>query len=103
MNYKLKTFSEESFGSIFFSKLFKINLLIIISVILLGLVGVASLYSAAGGNWEPWARNHLIRLIFGIFLMISLAFMPHKLFFKLSVVVSLMLKCLLNCIMLCFV
>ena len=86
MNYKLKTFSEESFGSIFFSKLFKINLLIIISVILLGLVGVASLYSAAGGNWDPWARNHLIRLIFGIFLMISLAFMPHKFFLKLSVI-----------------
>ena len=86
MNYKLKTFSEESFGSIFFSKLFKLNLLIIISVILLGLVGVASLYSAAGGNWDPWARNHLIRLIFGIFLMISLAFMPHKFFLKLSVI-----------------
>ena len=86
MNYKLKKFSEESFGSILFSKLFKLNLLIIISVILLGLVGVASLYSAAGGDWDPWARNHLIRLIFGIFLMLSLAFLPHEIFFKLSVV-----------------
>ena len=86
MNYKLKKFSEESFSSILFSKLFKLNLLIIISVILLGLVGVASLYSAAGGDWDPWARNHLIRLIFGIFLMLSLAFLPHKIFFKLSVV-----------------
>ena len=86
MNYKLKRFSEESFGSVLFSKFFKLNFLIIISVILLGLVGVASLYSAAGGNWDPWARNHLIRLIFGIFLMISLAFMPHKFFLKLSVI-----------------
>ena len=86
MNYKLKKFSEESFGSILFSKLFKLNLLIIISVILLGLVGVASLYSAAGGDWDPWARNHLIRLIFGIFLMLSLALLPHEIFFKLSVV-----------------
>ena len=86
MNYKLKRFSEESFGSILFSKLFKLNLLIIISVILLGLVGVASLYSAAGGDWDPWARNHLIRLIFGIFLMLSLALLPHEIFFKLSVV-----------------
>ena len=86
MNYKLKKFSDESFGSILFSKLFKLNLLIIISVILLGLVGVASLYSAAGGDWDPWARNHLIRLIFGIFLMLSLALLPHKIFFKLSVV-----------------
>ena len=73
MNYKFKKFSEESFGSILFSKLFKLNLLIIMCVILLGLVGVASLYSAAGGNWDPWARNHLIRLIFGIFLMLILS------------------------------
>ena len=85
MNYKQRKFFEESFGSLFFSKLFKLNFLIIISVILLGLVGVASLYSAAGGNWDPWAKNHLIRLIFGIFLMLGLAFLPHKFFFKLSV------------------
>ena len=86
MSYKSKIFFEESFRSIFFRKLFKLNLLIIISVILLGLVGVASLYSAAGGNWDPWAKNHLIRLIFGTFLMLSLAFLPHKIFFKLSFV-----------------
>ena len=85
MNYSNK-FSEESFSSIFFLKLSKLNLLIIMCVILLGLVGVASLYSAAGGNWDPWARNHLIRLIFGIFLMLILAFLPHKIFFQLSVV-----------------
>ena len=85
MNYKLNKFSEKSFGSIFFSKLSKLNFLIIASVILLGFVGVASLYSAAGGYWDPWAKNHLIRLIFGIFLMLILAFLPHNIFFKLSV------------------
>ncbi len=85
MNYKLNQFSEKSFGSIFFSKLSKLNFLIITSVILLGFVGVASLYSAAGGYWDPWAQNHLIRLIFGIFLMLILAFLPHDIFFKLSV------------------
>ena len=85
MNYKSNKFYEERFGTLFFSKLSKLNFLIIISLILLGLVGVASLYSAAGGNWDPWAKNHLIRLIFGIFLMLILAFVPHKIFFKLSV------------------
>ena len=85
MNYKLNKFSEKSFGSIFFSKLSKLNFLIIASVIFLGFVGVASLYSAAGGYWDPWAQNHLIRLIFGIFLMLILAFLPHDIFFKLSV------------------
>ena len=86
MNYKLNKFSEETFGSLFFSKLSKLNFLIIISLILLGLVGVASLYSAAGGNWDPWAKNHLIRLIFGIFLMLILAFLPHRIFLKLSII-----------------
>ena len=86
MNYKSNKFYEESFGTLFFSKLYKLNFLIIISLILLGLVGVASLYSAAGGNWDPWAKNHLIRLIFGIFLMLILAFLPYKVFFKLSVI-----------------
>ncbi len=84
MNNKSNKFHEESFGTLFFSKLSKLNFLIIVSLILLGLFGVASLYSAAGGNWDPWAKNHLIRLIFGIFLMIILAFLPHKIFFKLS-------------------
>ncbi len=86
MNYKSKKFHEEKFGTLFFSKLSKLNFLIIVISILLGLVGVASLYSAAGGNWDPWAKNHLIRLIFGIFLMLTLAFLPHKIFFKLSVI-----------------
>ena len=86
MNYKLNKFSEETFGSLFFSKLSKLNFLIVISLILLGLVGVASLYSAAGGNWDPWAKNHLIRLIFGIFLMLILAFLPHRIFLKLSII-----------------
>lgn len=85
MSYKLNKFSEKRFSSKFFSKLSKLNFLIIASVILLGFVGVASLYSAAGGYWDPWAQNHLIRLIFGIFFMLILAFLPHDIFFKLSV------------------
>ncbi len=85
MNYRLNKFSEKSFSSKFFSKLPQLNFLIIASVIFLGFVGVASLYSAAGGYWDPWAQNHLIRLIFGIFLMLILAFLPHDIFFKLSV------------------
>jgi rod shape determining protein RodA len=85
MNYKTSKFYEKSFGSIIISKLSKLNLFIIISVILLGFVGVASLYSAAGGNWDPWAKNHLIRFIFGFFLMLILAFLPHDIFVKFSV------------------
>ena len=85
MNYKFNKLSQQSYFSTFFLKLSKLNFLIIVCVILLGFVGVASLFSAAGGNWDPWAKNHLIRLIFGIFLMLILAFIPYDIFFKLSV------------------
>ena len=86
MDHSFNKFSEQSIGSIIFLKLLKLNWLIIFCVILLGFVGVASLYSAAGGNWEPWAKNHLLRLIFGFSLMLILAFLPPKLFYKFSIV-----------------
>lgn len=86
MYNRLNKFSDQSLGNILLLKFFKLNWLVILCVILLGFVGVASLYSAAGGNWEPWAKNHLIRLIFGFVLMLILSFLPPKLFFKFSVI-----------------
>ncbi len=86
MYHNFNKFSDQSLGTILFLKFLKLNWLIILCVIILGVVGVASLYSAAGGNWEPWAKNHLLRLIFGFILMLILAFVPHNLFYKFSIV-----------------
>ncbi len=85
MNRNTNKFSSESIITVFFSKLLKINWIIIFCLIFLGLVGVASLYSAAGSDWNPWARNHLIRLIFGFCLMFVIAFIPSQFFIKYSV------------------
>ena len=85
MNRNTNKFSSESIITVFFSKLLKINWIIIFCLIFLGLVGVASLYSAAGSDWYPWARNHLIRLIFGFCLMFVIAFIPSQFFMKYSV------------------
>ena len=85
MNRNTNKFSSETIITIFFSKLLKINWIIIFCLIFLGLVGVASLYSAAGSDWNPWARNHLIRLIFGFCLMFVIAFIPSQFFMKYSV------------------
>jgi len=38
---------------------------------IVGGIGGAMLYSVAGGSWEPWAANHMIR--FGVCLVIMLA------------------------------
>ena len=86
MDYRQNKFSTESNLHILFMKLLKINWLIVFCVVFLGCIGVASLYSAAGGSWNPWAKNHLIRLIFGIFLMFIIAFLSPKFFYKLSII-----------------
>ena len=81
MIQNLNKFTDKTFGNLILSKLTKLNWLIILCIILLGLVGVASLYSAAGGSWDPWAQKHLIRFIFGFLLMLILAFLPPNIFF----------------------
>ena len=86
MNYNQNKLAKETLSNIFLSKLLKINWLIFLSVIILGFVGIASLYSASGGSWEPWAKNHAIRLIFGCILMLILALIPPKFFLKLSLI-----------------
>ena len=85
MNRNTNKFSSETIITVFFSKLLKINWIIIFCLIFLGLVGAASLYSAAGSDWDPWARNHLIRFIFGFCLMFVIAFIPSQFFMKYSV------------------
>ena len=69
MNYRTNKFHEESLFSVLITKLLNINWIIVFCVILLCMIGVASLYSAAGGQWNPWAKSHFIRSVFGIFLM----------------------------------
>ena len=49
-----------------FSKIININILFIFIVILLSFIGMAALYSAAAGNFDPWAKKHIIRFIFFI-------------------------------------
>ena len=86
MNYRTNKFHEESLFSILITKFLNINWIIVFCVILLCMIGVASLYSAAGGEWNPWAKSHFIRSVFGIFLMFFIALLPPKLFYKLTVI-----------------
>jgi len=86
MNYKSNRFSTDNSSSILLTKLLKINWLIVLCVVFLGLIGVAALYSAAGGNWNPWAKSHLIRLIIGVVLMFIIAFIHPKFFYKLTLI-----------------
>ena len=84
MSFK-NEFSSESILFSFLLKFLWINWLIIFCILFLGFIGVISLYSAAGGSWDPWAKNHFIRLIFGCTLLFSIALTPTYLFKKMSV------------------
>lgn len=54
-------------------KLYNISFSYIMFIVILAAIGVTMLYSAANGNWSPWALNQLIRFAVGFVLMIALA------------------------------
>lgn len=41
-------------------------------------VGVAALYSVAGGSFQPWAEQHAIRVLAGVGLILAVAAMPLR-------------------------
>jgi len=86
MNYKSNRFSTDNPTNILLTKFLKINWVIVLCVVFLGFIGVAALYSAAGGNWNPWAKSHLIRLIIGVVLMFIITFIHPKFFYKLTLI-----------------
>ena len=47
-------------------------------VLLLNVIGVMMLYSAAGGEWSPWAKQHAIRGLAGWIGMVIIAFIPIR-------------------------
>ena len=86
MNYKSNKFSTDNPTNILLTKFLKINWVIVLCVVFLGFMGVAALYSAAGGNWNPWAKSHLTRLIIGVVLMFIITFIHPKFFYKITLI-----------------
>lgn len=66
------------------TKLLDIYWLLPLLLILTACVGVAMIYSATGGTWQLGARQHLIRLIAGLCLMIGIALINIRLWFSLA-------------------
>jgi len=57
-----------------FDKLKKFKWSLIVVIILIASYGILLLYSASGGNWEPWASRQFFRLCFGLFILICFSF-----------------------------
>ena len=58
-------------------KLLEINWALVLLLVLLGLVGVGMLYSV-GGDWDPWAIRHALRLSLGFAGMMVVALFPPR-------------------------
>lgn len=56
----------------------------LLSIIALACVGFAALYSAAGGHWDPWARQQAIRFSVGFIGLLAVATMDLKWIYRIA-------------------
>ena len=59
-----------------FSKVFYVNWALVLVVVAVASVGFLMLYSVAGGDLDPWARDQMQRFGVGFVLMFVVAFVP---------------------------
>ncbi len=66
------------------NRLAKLNWWLILLVTSIAAVGLASLYSAAGGSMDPWASRHLMRFGIGAIGMVIIALIDIKWWYRLT-------------------
>jgi rod shape determining protein RodA len=65
-------------------KIWSVNWLLVALLCVIGGIGYAVLYSAAGGSAEPWAFRHAMRLAAGMGVMLVLALVDVRFWFKIA-------------------
>lgn len=65
-----------------FRKLLLMNWGLIAIVLAIAAIGVAILYSAAGGQWNPWASRQVARLGVGLVVMVAVALVDVRLWLR---------------------
>jgi rod shape determining protein RodA len=65
-------------------KLKQINLGLILLITIVSSIGFGTLYSAAGGSWDPWASRQMIRFGVGIVLMCGVAVVDQRFWFRIA-------------------
>ncbi len=72
-----------------------INWGLVLLVAIITSVGVALLFSAAGGHWKPWAQPQLVRAIPGFVLMLTIALIDVRHLMKSAYIIFFLVLCLL--------
>lgn len=65
-------------------KLWQISWSFVFWLCCLAIVGVAMLYSAANGEWEPWALAHFVRFAVGLGILVTVALIDIRLIMRYS-------------------
>ena len=65
-------------------KIREINIFLVCSLLIIFLFGLLSLYSVADANFNPWARNHLIRFVISAILFFIISVIDIKIILKLA-------------------
>ncbi len=65
----------------FKDKILKLSFWYILLIVLLAGIGTVTLYSAANGNWEPWAVRHLSRFGVALLVMFGLAMIDIRYYY----------------------
>jgi rod shape determining protein RodA len=59
-------------------KLWRVQWLVLVLMAAIASIGVAALYSVAGGSFEPWAERHALRAALGLAAVLVLAMVPLR-------------------------
>ena len=81
-------------------KLFKIDWLLLFLVLIVCIIGIGTLYSAGDGRLNPWAINHIYKIILGFLIVFILS--QFKINFVMNFSVFLYVFCILSLILLIF-
>ena len=73
---------ESSSQSNWRNKISQLNFMYIFLIMLLAIIGTFTLYSAANGNWQPWAFKHILRFAVSLVLMFVLALIDFRKYYK---------------------
>jgi len=65
-------------------KLRQVNIGLIVLIGVVSSIGFVTLYSAAGGSWDPWASRQMIRFCVGIVLMLAVAVVDQRFWFRIA-------------------
>jgi rod shape determining protein RodA len=68
-------------------KLGQVNLGLILLISAVACIGFAMLYSAGGGNFEPWAGRQISRFFIGLAIMVVIAVIDIRLWFRFAYVI----------------